>query len=181
MKVTNVLKIASVSVLVMMMAGCATSMNVSAKKQMSDYKKEGVVYGYLLSGFGATSKLTPVDNIKDICNSIDNKDSRCSEPDRYVTAPIESKWGYSDGVVGIIAIADKSTIKLNKPCLDGRSSSCTYYKVVVEKDRLPTITEAASLPGEDKCKWTFMAVGGTSCPAYNWTYTKDNEASIVLQ
>ena len=167
MKVTNVLKNVSLGVLVMILVGCATSMNVSAKKQISDNKKEGVVYGFLLSGIGATSKLTPVDNIKEICDSIENKDFRCLEPDRYVTAPIESKWGFADGVVGVVAIADKTTIKLNKPCLDGRSSSCTFYKVVVEKNKLPTIVDIASLPGENKCKWTLMAVGGTSCPSYN--------------
>jgi hypothetical protein len=165
------------------LSGCATNMNNLSTEQFNS-KKEGVIYGELYGGYGVTKRLNPISNITELCKSINNQDSRCNEPEMYYTAPIQTKWGYADGVVGVVAVADKRVIDIEhtKTCMDGRSSACTFYKVKVEQGKLPTVVEVASKQGEGKCKWaSWSAISGVTCPAYNWDYHKDNQASIVLQ
>jgi hypothetical protein len=172
----KIYKLLAVLGLVLVETGCI-SVNGLAKEQFNDNKNEGVIYGVHFNG--GPAKTTK--DIVDICNMIENKDSRCSDPKRYVAAPILSKNGFSDGPMGAIAIVDTKNVKLNKPCSFPTSSSCTFYKVKVERNKFATLVELASNPNDGKCKWTGLnGAGGTVCPAYGWDYNKDNQSAIFF-
>lgn len=107
--------------------------------------------------------------------SISNADARCNDQDRYLAMPITTRVGLSDGAHGTIALADKRNIKINEPCKFSFSAdSCVYYKVKIEPNKLATIVEIASNPGEGKCYFTQFGSVGVICPAYNWDYRKNH-------
>ena len=151
------------------LSGCASVGGMSNKQVESG--KSGVIYGvYLGDADGDT-------NIRKVCDAIKNKDMRCKNPSSYKLVPVASRFGYASAGWGAIAIADKSML-IGKSCSTG-SSSCTYLKVVVEPNKLATVVEVASTPGDGKCKWSGMPrAGGVVCSAYNWNYENNNQAAV---
>ena len=167
MKVTNVLKNVGVGVLVTMLVGCATSEGI-AKKYVNNKEVEGVIYGAGLKDL----------SVKQICDAIQNKDSRCSKQGEFKVVAVAAKVGYADGFVGMTAFAPIA-MDIGKPCSTG-SSDCTYLKTLVEKNRLGTVLEVASRPGDGKCSWSGMPrMGGTVCTTPAWDYRKDGQAAIA--
>ena len=164
MKLNNGLKFAGVGMAVAVIVGCATNGSI-AKGYVNNNKVEGIIYG---AGLWGDSDL----NVEAICKSIENKDERCNHKDDYKIVAVAAKIGFSDGFTGITAFAPKS-MDIGEACRTG-SSNCTYLKTKVEMNKLGTVLEVASRPGDGKCHWSGMPrAGGTVCPAYNYDYAKD--------
>lgn len=150
-------------------AGCSSMGDYAVKQAKTT--NSGVIYGIYANP-------NSTQNIKSLCASINNLDSRCSEPERYFVAPTMSRMAFASGTWGAVAIIDSSKIQVPKSCISG-SSSCTYFKVMVEPNKLATVLEVASVPGDGKCKWSGLPrAGGVVCPAYEWDYEKNNQAAV---
>ena len=154
-------KLSLVVMLAIVVVGCA-SVGGIANKYVKNDKVDGVIYGAGLDHV----------NAKSICDSIGNKDDRCAESEKYQAVAVAAKMGYADGFTGIIALAPID-MDIGKQNVSGSPNS-TYLKAKVEKNKLGTVLEVASRPGDGKCRWSGMPrIGGTVCPAYNYDYRKD--------
>jgi hypothetical protein len=163
----KVAKVLSIGVIAASMVGCASTGGI-AQKYVNNNSVEGVIYGAGLEQL----------SIKNICDAIKNKDDRCNKQSDFKVVAVAAKVGYADGFVGMTAFAPIS-MDIGKPCSSG-SSDCTYLKTLVEKNRLGTVLEVASRPGENKCKWSGMPrAGGTVCTTPAWDYQKDGQAAIA--
>ena len=161
MKVKNILKVLVVCGVLTMLVGCASYGDI-AQKYASNSKVEGIIYG---AGIDYKSA-------NEVCSAIHNSDERCTHPEQYKVVSVAAKVGYSDGFTGIIAFAPKN-MDVGEQCVTG-SSKCTYLKALVERNKLGTVLEVASRPGEDKCHWSGMPrIGGTVCNEYNYDYSKN--------
>ena len=149
------------------LGGCAGISPTKVPQQMSGtadhaYKLakngSGVLYGLVLnSPFNHD-----VTTAKFACDAINNTDERCSHPDDYVLARIATRSQYWDGVPAIMIFMDKN--KAIEPCWNfSNNKTCTYVKVQMEKGKLGTVLEVASVPGDDKCHWSGGGVGGVVC------------------
>jgi hypothetical protein len=148
-------KLVFVGILMVELVGCA-SVGSIANKYANNNSVEGVIYGAGLDHVSA----------KSICESINNKDERCTESEKYQAVFVAAKMGYADGFTGIVALAPIG-MDIGEQHVSGSSNS-TYLKAKVEKNKLGTILEVASRPGDGKCHWSGMPrVGGTVCPAYS--------------
>ena len=164
MKLNNGLKFAGLGMALAVIVGCA-SIGGMSQKYVNNNKVEGIIYGVGLSDKSET-------DIDAICKSIENKDERCNHKDDYKIVGVAAKFGFADAFTGIIAFAPKS-MDIGETCVTG-SSKCTYLKTKVEMNKLGTVLEVASRPGDGKCHWSGMPrAGGTVCPAYNYDYAKD--------
>ena len=166
MKVTNVLKNVGVGVLVTMMVGCASVGSVTNK--MVNNTQNGVIYGAaaVVTGF----------SVIDACNTMNNKDARCSHPEDFVVVSVISKFGYADGAVGINALVPKDFPNIGALKFSGRlgDKNEPYVKARVIPGQLGELLEIVSTNGDGKCIWSGMPrTGGTVCPAYNYDYRKD--------
>lgn len=141
--------------------GCA-GVDSIAKRNIINSKSE-IIYGV---GFlGIASEKNEID---EVCNAIKNADERCLDKENYKTVFVVSKVGYSDGPVGLIALA-KNTDKIGKGCVSG-SSDCTYYKVASHSGKLATIEEVVK---NGNCHWSGLPrIGGVICEGV-YDYHKD--------
>lgn len=180
MKVTNVLKNVSLGVLVTMLIGCSSVTRVATVQIKA--KSDGVLYGLSYQG----GVYNPTADIKEICIAIENKDTRCAEPEKYGSLAIISHVGFSDGFMGAVAVYDKTTINPGPGCNSLRTEAsankaCTFYRVKVEPSKLATIVDVASSPTKDtgNCKWDGVnGWGGAVCSTYNWDYRKDGKSMV---
>lgn len=143
------------------LVGCA-SVGGIANGYVKNNKVEGIIYGQGLDHVSA----------KEICNSINNADARCLNAENYQAVAVAAKMGYADGFTGIVALAPIK-MDIGVQAVSG-SANGTFLKAKVEKNKLGTVLEVASRPGDNKCHWSGMPrIGGTVCPAYNYDYSKD--------
>jgi hypothetical protein len=172
MKVMNVVKMASVSVLVMMMVGCA-SMGNSTQLTINSKNSGGLIYGKATTFIGNNDSRT-----EEACAAIKNADARCSEKEKYQARFVVSSIGLSDGAKGFMAIADKNLNVGN----EWRGGDGVFVKATRNAGELGTILEVVTRPGDanPNCHWSGLpGAGGTVCPAFNWDYHKDNQAAVL--
>ena len=164
----NKIKLSVFAGVMLGLVGCA-SVGGMAQKYVSNDKVEGIIYGAGLDHDNSTSN--------QICAAIKNKDDRCLHPELYQVVAVAAKFGFADAFVGTIAFAPV-TMDIGQACVTG-SLKCTYFKTMVDKNKLGTVLEVASRPGDGKCQWSGLPrAGGTVCTAYNWDYRKDGQAAI---
>ena len=130
----------------------------------------GVIYGawidpesYAMGDSGIT--------VKSACDYVKNSDPRCAHQEDYIVGDVvPSIYSYA-GSAQILAFMPKSmNIKPHKLSWD----TYTYVKVRSEPGKISEIIEIASEPGDKKCFWSGLPLGGgTVCPAYNWDYRND--------
>ena len=167
MKVANVLKNVGVSVLVVMLVGCASVGSVQNK--IVNNNKSGIIYG--TSGIPKGD-----DNTEVVCKAINNKDYRCANSSEYVVLQVISKAGYADGGVGVYAFVKKDfpNLEVLKHDVSVASKNATFVKVKVVAGQLGELLEIVSTSGDGKCYWSGLpSVGGVVCPAYGYDYRKD--------
>lgn len=158
-----------------MVTGCAT-VNSASHVVINNHDKSGIIYGAAASQEGVVSAI-------EVCKAINNQDSRCANSQNYVVVKVFSKFGFSDGAVGTIALVEKDYPNLSKLNFTGRLADKNepYVKAKITPDKLGEVLEIASTDGDGKCHWSGMPrIGGVVCPAYNWDYRKDNQAAIVF-
>lgn len=164
MKVKNVLKSVSVSLVVATLVGCA-SVSSSGGRVVNN-KIGGTTYGAAAIAFEANG-------VKNTCKVIKDKDPRCANPDNYELAMIYTRYGYADGVVGVTALVDKNFQDVDKlrTKLNWSNPEIPFVKVEVVPGELGRIVEI--LP-KGTCKWVGLAaMGGTVCPTLKHDYRKD--------
>lgn len=172
----KLIKLSALLLLSSNIAACISTTGL-AREQVNNNKEEGILYGLNWSGAGGKS----TNNIIEICKAIQNKDERCNAPSDYGSVPILSSQGFADGPMGAIAIFKKSEIIIDKGCNFPSSASCTFYKVVVERNKLATLLSVVSKTPVQGCKWNGLnGAGGTVCAEFNWYYRKDNKPAIFF-
>lgn len=162
------------------LVGCVSMDRLSSVQLRTE--KSGVLYGFNIE----IAAINPSDDIKALCKTISNKDDRCANPENYGSIEVISKIGFSDGGMGALAVYDKKLITPGAGCNSYRTESaanksCTFYKVIVEPNKLATVVEVASSPTKNtgNCTWdSINGWGGTVCPAYGWDYHKNGEAMV---
>ena len=157
-----------VMIALIMISGCASVGSV-ANHYVNHTKKEGILYG---------ANVSLKNEINEVCDAIKNKDERCLDRDKYQTVAVMARFGYADAFTGTIALAPKDMDVGEKPTpsLNGfkEVKTYTYLKAKVEKNKLGTILDIASRPGDGKCYWGGMPrTGSTVCPAYNYDASRD--------
>lgn len=167
----KLVKLMAIGVIASNITACISTTGL-AREQINDNKNEGILYGLNVK----TTK-----NILDICKAIENKDDRCKSPNDFGSARIFSKVGFADGPMGAIAIFNISEIDIDEGCTFPISSSCVFYKVDVQKNKLATIVSKVSSKDNQHCKWNGLnGAGGTVCTEFNWDYRKDNKPAIFF-
>ena len=167
MKVANVLKNVGVSVLVVMLVGCASAGNV-AIKMVANTEKSGIIYGF-------AGLANDVDSVS-LCKSIGGKDLRCANANDYYVVPVRSKLGYADGSVGVHTLVKKDFpgIEALKHSKTTNNKNIPFVKAKVIPGQLGEVLEVVSTNGDGKCYWSGLPrIGGTVCPAYGYDYRKD--------
>lgn len=176
MKVTNnVLNGLAIATLVAMTVGCASVDGVT-NKMVNNTDKSGVIYG--------TGAVAGDTSSASVCKGIANKDKRCAHPEDYSVVVVISKFGFADGAVGINALVknDFPNLAVLKHNLTTNSKMIPFVKAKVVPGQLGELVDIVSTNGDGKCVWSGLPrVGGVVCPAYNWDYTKDNQAAIVFR
>lgn len=165
-KKMNVLKVGLALAAAVMVTGCASIGSVNTK--MVNNSNEGIFYG----GTGTPDSK----QVKEICDAINNKDSRCNNQQNYVVTAAYSKFGFADGAVGMNVLVNKNFKDLDKLNFNGRygDKNMPFVKVKVIPGQLGEILEVVSTNGDGKCYWSGMPrAGGVVCPAYNYDYRKD--------
>ena len=167
MKVTNVLKNVGVSVLVVMLVGCASGGAV-ANKMVNNAEKSGIIYGF-------AGVANDVDSVS-LCTSIGGKDPRCANANDYYVVPVHAKFGFADGSVGVHTLVKKDLpgIESLKHNMTTNNKNIPFVKAKVIPGQLGEVLEIVSVNGDGKCYWSGMPrAGGTVCPAYGYDYRKD--------
>lgn len=168
--INNKVVVSGLAIVLMSMVGCA-GIDSAARKEFNDNKIEGVIYGFVTD-----FKTAP---ISELCDLIKNKDARCLEKDKYKVVRVISNVGFASGLMGTVALAPKN-MDVGAFCRSEGAANCTYVKASVDKNKLGTVLEVASRPGENKCYWSgFRGNGGTVCNTFSWDYRKDGRAAIV--
>lgn len=147
----------------LMLAGCASTGERVKTQANNAYKlakdKSGIIYGVV--GYEEAT-------VKQACDAVENRDTRCNEQDKYKSRIISPGIGFSAGVAATTALLPKDMeIKsCNRPAWE----SCDYVKVKSEQGKLATILEIVT----SKCHWAgFNGAGGVVCPPLNWDYRND--------
>lgn len=167
----NLFKMAAVLVVMLGMVGCASIGSVSNK--MVDNQQGGIIYGAAWEAYATTPQI--------ICESIKNKDYRCSKPDEYKVVTIYSKFGFSDGAVGINALVRKDFPNLSKlrneyTTRDGKKLA--YVKARVIAGQLGELLEIIQTDGNGDCDWSGLPrAGGVVCPG-KYDYRKDFQGVV---
>lgn len=157
-----------VMVLAAMLTGCATTEGMVTSTAANSHKLakdgSGVVYGPLIAGFEPS-------HMKQMCDSIQNRDSRCTHLEDYVPGKVIPAVGFTAGASAVLVLIPK---EMNiEQCNSGQSGKCTILKVRAKEGQFGEVLEIASVPGDGKCEFVgFNGAGGTICPGV-WDYRKD--------
>jgi hypothetical protein len=135
---------------------------------MVNSAEPGVFYGMALNPGEFWS-------VKQLCESVPNKDERCAHPNDYEVVKVLGQFSYEVGMggdVGILALVKKdftgldvlkSNIKMSK--------KAPYAKAKITPNQFGEVLSIVSTNNDRVCFWKGQyEEGGTICPAFNYDY-----------
>lgn len=128
----------------------------------------------ILFGLWLTDAKFHQQNIHKVCEAIKNNDPRCANQNDYILGMVVPAYGAYAGKAVVLTLISKDMKLSSCDSPQSGTSDCTYLKVKAEKGKIGTVIEIASAQGDGKCKWSGAnRIGGTICPAYNWSYEEE--------
>jgi hypothetical protein len=177
----NKLMVLTMAGVMLGLGGCASISPTKVPTQISGtanhaYKLardgSGVLYG-VIHNSGLNHDITTA---RFACDAINNSDERCSHPDDYVVRKVVPNSEFNEGLLTIVVLMEKD--KAIEPCWNfSNNKTCTYVKIKTEKNKLGTVLEIVSIPGDDKCHWSLGAIGGVVCPGWSYSEVRHFTAS----
>ena len=135
---------------------------------MANSAEPGVFYGMALKAGGMW-------DAKTLCNSVPNKDARCSHTEDYEVVKVLGQFSYEEGMggeVGIYALVKKDFSGLDiLNSNENMSKKAPYAKAKITPNQFGEVLAIVSTNNDRVCFWKGQyEEGGTICPAFNYDY-----------